>query len=76
MELNPNFWTLKEAEQLHRNVKCTLMEVQSIGKLSSDAQNYELTFNMPLPELLAAVENLLMELRCGDTSITVPFTVG
>ena len=76
MELNPNFWTVKEAEQLHKNVKCALMDVQSIGKLTSDAQNYELVFNMPLPELLAAVENLLTELNYGDTSVTSPFTIG
>jgi hypothetical protein len=79
MELDPSLWTLAEAETLFKNVKRTILEVTGIGKYTTEAQNFELQFNVPLPELAAAAENLLAIKRaeangeCYDPSFTKPF---
>jgi len=67
MELDPSNWTLATAEQLHKNIQRVLLETTSggsVSKYTTEAQNFETTFNMPFPELVTAVENLLIAKRC------------
>jgi hypothetical protein len=82
--LNPNNWSFKEADELLRNLKCLLINMTANGgaveKYMTEAQNYELTFGMPLPELIMAVENLVDDLRYKQAkvnpNVTTPFLFG
>jgi hypothetical protein len=83
MTFNKDNWTLKRANILQENLQQLLINMTadggSINKYATEAQNYELTFGMPLPELVMAVENLVNDLKCNarvNPTATTPYIVG